>query len=244
MDGFFPTDASINVNISQSQEIESVFPFIEVVGEDGNWVVAEKNIGFPKGKNKMMVINMTNKFPSDDYRIRLRTTMQIYWDQIFMTSSASGNLFKSYKLVTLLMADLVYRGFSEIDRVNFGSPHIPDYYSVSKGQKWRDLIGNYTRYGDVLPLLLDSDNKYVIMNAGDEIKLKFDASSLPKNQKKAGLVTLFYNDGWLKDGDLNTAQGQTVEPFLFMGWNPIRMKIEVFFQMISLYQELSGCIQF
>ncbi len=110
----FPTDASINVNISQSQEIESVFPFIEVIGEDGNWVVAEKNIGFPKGKNKMMVINMTNKFFSDDYRIRLRTTMQIYWDQIFMTSSASGNLFKRYKLHPV-MADLVYRGFSEID---------------------------------------------------------------------------------------------------------------------------------
>ena len=212
----FPTDASINVNISQSQELESVFPFIEVVGEDGSWVVAEKNIGFPKGKNKMMVINMTNKFLSDDYRIRLRTTMQIYWDHIFMTSSASGNLFKSYKLHPVV-ADLVYRGFSEIDRVNFGSPHIPDYYSVSKGQKWRDLTGNYTRHGDVLPLLLDSDNKYVIMNAGDEIKLKFDASSLPKIKKGWTRDFLFYNDGWLKDGDLNTAQGQTVEPFPFHG---------------------------
>ena len=164
----------------------------------------------------MMVINMTNKFLSDDYRIRLRTTMQIYWDQIFMTSSASGNLFKRYKLHPV-MADLVYRGFSEIDRVNFGSPHIPDYYSVSKGQKWRDLTGNYTRYGDVLPLLLDSDNKYVIMNAGDEIKLKFDASSLPKIKKGWTRDFLFYNDGWLKDGDLNTAQGQTVEPLPFHG---------------------------
>ena len=115
------------------------------------------------------------------------------------------------------MADLVYRGFSEIDRVNFGSPHIPDYYSVSKGQKWRDLTGNYTRYGDVLPLLLDSDNKYVIMNAGDEIKLKFDASLLPKIKKGWTRDFLFYNDGWLKDGDLNTAQGQTVEPFPFHG---------------------------
>ena len=28
---------------------------------------------------------------------------------------------------------------------------------------------------------------------------------------------LFYNDGWLKDGDLNTANGQTVEPLPFHG---------------------------
>ena len=37
----------------------------------------------------------------------------------------------------------------------------------------------YTKYGDILELLLDSDNKYAIMNAGDEITIKFDASSLP-----------------------------------------------------------------
>ena len=28
---------------------------------------------------------------------------------------------------------------------------------------------------------------------------------------------MFYNDGWLKDGDLNTARGQTVEPLPFHG---------------------------
>ena len=55
------------------------------------------------------------------------------------------------------------------------------------------------------------------MNAGDEIKLKFDASSLPKIKKGWTRDFLFYNDGWLKDGDLNTAQGQTVEPLPFHG---------------------------
>ena len=142
--------------------------------------------------------------------------MQIYWDHIFITSSASGNNFISQKL-SPVFADLHYRGFSEISRENYGSPHIPDYYNVTKGQKWRDLIGNYTRYGDVLPLLLESDNKYVIMNSGDEINLKFDASLLPKIKEGWTRNFLFYNDGWLKDGDLNTAQGQTVNPLPFHG---------------------------
>ena len=84
------------------------------------------------------------------------------------------------------------------------------------GQKWRDLTGIYTKYGDVLPLLLESDSKYVIMNAGDEISLEFTAALpvLPENWIRD---FLFYNDGWLKDGDLNTAHGQNVEPLPFHG---------------------------
>ena len=62
-----------------------------------------------------------------------------------------------------------------------------------------------------------SDNKYVIMNSGDEITLKFEASSLPELPDGWSRDFLFYNDGWLKDGDLNTARGQTVEPLPFHG---------------------------
>ena len=55
------------------------------------------------------------------------------------------------------------------------------------------------------------------MNAGDEISVQFDASSLPKLKMGWSRDFLFYNDGWLKDGDLNTAQGQTVNPLPFHG---------------------------
>ena len=55
------------------------------------------------------------------------------------------------------------------------------------------------------------------MNAGDEISLKFDASELPKLKPGWSRDFIFYNDGWLKDGDLNTARGQTVAPLPFHG---------------------------
>ena len=114
-------------------------------------------------------------------------------------------------------ANLHYRGFSRTSQKNQSSPHIPNYYSIEKDQKWRDLIGMYTKYGDVLELIMDSDNKYVIMNSGDEITLKFDALNLPILPSDWKRDFLFYNDGWLKDGDLNTARGQTVMPLPFHG---------------------------
>ena len=41
------------------------------------------------------------------------------------------------------------------------------------------LAGYYTRYGDVKPLLQEVDDMYVILNAGDEITVEFDAARLP-----------------------------------------------------------------
>ncbi len=212
----FPTDASINVNLSQSTKLNSIFPFLQVPDENGNWTTVVENMGFPKGKNKTMIIDLTDKFITNEYRVRIRTNMQIYWDHIFIANDVSASEFNTTELPPIY-ADLHYRGFSELEKKDFSSPHIPDYNSITQGQKWRDLVGTYTKYGDVLPLLLNSDSKYVIMNAGDEISLQFDATSLPKLEKGWSRDFLFYNDGWLKDGDLNTAQGQTVAPLPFHG---------------------------
>ena len=212
----FPTDASINVNLSQSSNLSLIFPYLQVPDKDGNWRTVIKNIGFPKGKNKTMIIDMTDKFITDDYRIRIRTNMQIYWDHIFISDELSKVPVKPIRLKPL-SADLHYRGFSETYQENLSSPHIPVYSSTTKGQKWRDLIGSYTKYGEVAPLLLDSDSKYVVMNAGDEITLQFDVANLPKLEKGWARDFIFYNDGWLKDGDFNTASGKTVGPLPFHG---------------------------
>ena len=212
----FPTDASINVNISQSTNTNLIFPSIQAIDQNGKWETIIDNIGFPKGKNKTIAVDLTDKFLSSDYRLRIRTNMQIYWDHIFLSTDVSN---ENVKMVTIEpnSAILQYRGFSIVNRKNFSSPHIPDYYDITTGQKWRDLTGAYTKYGDVLPLLLESDSKYVIMNAGDEISLEFLTSDLPSVPAGWRRDFLFYNDGWLKDGDLNTANGQTVNLLPFHG---------------------------
>ena len=69
----------------------------------------------------------------------------------------------------------------------------------------------------MLPLLLESDNKYIISNAGDETSIKFDTKGLPELKKGWKRDFMIHSVGWVKDGDLNTALGGTVLPLPFHG---------------------------
>lgn len=213
----FPTDASINVALSQSSEINVVRPFVQVLNKKGEWETVIENLGFPMGKDKTVIADLSGKFMSADHRIRIRTNMEVYWDYIFFTD----NIVNTPAVSTILnpvSADLHYRGFSYSFRKGgrYG-PHWFDYSKVDKTRKWRDLSGNYTRYGDVLPLLKESDNKYIISNAGDETSIAFDVRSLPELKKGWKRDFLIHSVGWVKDGDLNTALGNTVLPLPFHG---------------------------
>lgn len=206
----FPTDASINVAVAQSDSFQLIPPVLQVPDPNGEWQTVA-SIGFPKGKNKTVIVDLNGKFLSSDHRLRLRTNMQIYWNHAFLSFN-SPDVPMVRTIVNPLSADLHYRGFSQLYRKTPDGPHLFDYQKVDKTVAWRDLEGLYTRYGDVLSLLLESDDHYVIMNAGDEITLNFDAKQLPDLPEGWRRDFLIYNDGWVKDGDLNTAYGQTVAP--------------------------------
>ena len=64
-------------------------------------------------------------------------------------------------------------------------------------QQWRDLIGYYTRFGEVEELLNKIDDRYVIVNSGDEMSLRFNEQPPPP----AGWVRDFVISGrWLDQG--------------------------------------------
>ena len=213
----YPTDASINVALSQQSSIKLATPSLEVRDASGRWRTAIASIGFPSGKDKTMVVDLAGKFPTADHHVRIRTNMQIYWDQAFVARDLASN---AAKITTLapLSADLHSRGFSRMYRKGgrYG-PYWFAYDDVEKESPWRPIEGAFTRFGDVLPLLRDPDDMYVIMGAGDEATIQFDASSansLPPGWKRDFLL---YTDGWIKDSDLNTAFGTTVGPLPFHG---------------------------
>jgi hypothetical protein len=213
----YPTDASINVALAQQSTIKVASPSLEVRDANGQWRTAIGNIGFPSGKDKTMVIDLAGKFPTKDHHVRIRTNMQIYWDEAFVARDLPAG---PARLTTLepLSADLHYRGFSRMYRKGgrYG-PYWFAYDDVSKESPWRPITGSFTRFGDVLPLLRSSDDMYVVMGPGDEATLQFDAasaSSLPRRWKRDFLL---YTDGWIKDSDLNTAHGTTVDPLPFHG---------------------------
>ncbi|WP_171037839.1 CRTAC1 family protein [Dyadobacter luticola] len=212
----FPSDASINLSMTQSDDIKSSPPSLQVINQKGEWETVIPFMGFPMGKDKMMILDLTGKFlTTDNRKVRIKTNMQIYWDEIFFANSISK---APVSMTTLNMtsANLAFRGYSQSFTKGgpFG-PHWFKYENPSKGQKWRDLTGNYTRYGDVLPLLQYADDEYIIANSGDEITIDFDAKKLPILQKGWKRNFLIYSEGWVKDGDLNTANGQTVAPLPF-----------------------------
>lgn len=212
----FPTDASVNTALTQSSKYPVNPPSLQVMNKKGEWQTVIPNMGFPMGRDKMVVASLTGKFLTpNDRRVRIRTNMQIYWDQAFF---ATGSAKAPVNIEPMKMNDasLAYRGYSATYRK--GGPYGPiwlDYYNTTRGQKWRDLTGYYTRYGDVLPLLQRADDEYVICNAGDVMTMSFDAAQLrplPKGWKRDFLI---YSEGWVKDGDMNTSYGQTVAPLPF-----------------------------
>ncbi len=212
----FPTDASINTELTQTKKYQPQPPSLQVINKKGKWETVIKNIGYPLGRDKMVIVNLSGKFlTANDRRVRIQTNMQIYWDHIFFSA---GKVNAPVRMQDLKMAgaQLNYRGYSA--SYNKGGPYGPqwfDYDRVTKGQKWRDLTGYYTRYGNVLPLLQKADDQYIIADGGDEVTINFDAmhlTPLPEGWKRDFLV---YSEGWVKDGDLNTASGQTVAPLPF-----------------------------
>jgi len=211
----FPTDASINVAISQTPEVKAIPPYLQVVNQEGNWETVIDHIGFPMGKNKTIIVDLEGKFLSVDHRIRIRTNMEIYWDHIFFSNRIESTT-TSFRLEPI-RADLHFRGFSWMYRKGKDGPHWFDYNETTGGQKWRDLSGNYTRFGDVQSLLLEADSKYVIMNAGDEVSIEFNATQIPELPAGWKRDFFIFSTGWVKDGDMNTATGNTVQPLPFHG---------------------------
>ena len=212
----FPTDASINVAMSQSEQFQVQPPEVQVINAAGQWETIIPNMGFPMGKNKTVRVDLAVHINPEDPRVRINTNLQIYWDYAYFAEDMPGRDL-SIAPLSPETAQLQYRGFSRAYRTSPYGPHLFDHEHTSLEPRWNDLHGFYTRYGDVAELLQQTDDRYVIMNAGDAIELTFDAGKLPRLPDGYARTMVLYSDGWLKDGDLNTAYGQTVEPLPFQG---------------------------
>ena len=204
-----PTDSSINVALGQGSHPPPQGLSLHVF-DGSDWRVAHPDLGFPAGKHKTVLIDLSGVFPLDVPRkFRLQTNLEIYWDRLAWAVPLEDSVM-TVQSVPLARARLYYRGFSQVAEADASSPEVPDYHALSgTSQLWRDLVGYYTRYGDVKPLLAQVDDRYVIVNAGDEIQLQFEALQGPGEQVRDFVLK---GDGWVKDGDYNTAFSTTVLP--------------------------------
>lgn len=206
-----PTDSSINVAIGQGTHAPPQSLSLEVADGRGGWRVANPRLGFPAGKAKTILINLDGIFePHAPRRLRLRTNMEIFWDRLAWAQRLPQTELRTSRFAPDT-ADLAYRGFSIVRQANESSPELPEYEKMAgTTQRWRDLIGYHTRFGDVRELLEQVDDRYVIMNAGDEMRFRFPAPTAPPDGWTRDFVLI--GDGWVKDGDYNTTFSKTVLP--------------------------------
>jgi len=213
------TESSVNVAITQGNRWRAHGLSVEVPDGHGGWVTAQDNLGFPAGRKKTILFNLTNVFrPGTPRRVRIRTNLEIYWDAIQWAQGAPDTPLKTVTLDPTV-ADLHYRGYSVIHMpVGAGAPEVPDYNQIEgTKQRWRDLIGYYTRYGDVRELINHIDDRYVIVNSGDELSLRFAEQPPPPTGWVRDYVIV--GDGWIKDGDYNSTFSKTVLPLPYHAKN-------------------------
>lgn len=182
-------------------------PSLEVSDDGVNWREVWPQLGYPAGMPRSMMVPLPSSCEGAKW-FRLRTNMQIYWDQIelvYLEDCPEAKITTQQPEV----ANLRYAGFA---KRTTGPQFVPQYdYSQRRGT-WdcRHLPGFYTRFGDVLPLLTSSSSELAVFGPGEEIHFEFAASQQqPSNYQRWFQLRL---EGWCKDMDLYTQDGHQLGP--------------------------------
>ena len=216
LDGWiFPADASLNLAVAQRDDLGNPPPRLEVETSDG-WSVLMPSMGFPAGKTKTMVVD-TPPLPRGSRRLRIVTGQWLSWDRIAWSTAPADETPRVVARLDPASAELRYRGFSAMVRHSPNGPHGFDYATVERESPWLPFPGRYTRFGDVAELLAAIDDRYVVMGAGDELALLFDASALPPAPDGWSRSVFLESHGWDKDADRNTGSGLSVGPLPYAG---------------------------
>jgi len=187
------------------------FPVLERLAADGKTWEPLGDLGFPAGLPRVMTRPLPDLKPGP-CTLRIRTNMQIYWDQVYLAPAEDVGL--KVHTLDVAKADLANRGFMQLV---FPKGRPPLEYDDSKTEsvavtEWK---GNLTRAGDVTELLTAADDRFVTFGPGDEITVRFDASKLPPVPGGWERSFVLRSRGYSKDTAPFTALGGNVEPLPF-----------------------------
>jgi tetratricopeptide (TPR) repeat protein len=193
--------------------IKPISPYVEAQLPDGTWRRIADDVGFPAGLERTIVVDLTGKLPTGARRIRLMTNLEIYWDQVLIDNNVEAESHTTE--IPLSLATLHFRGYpTQIEGASPGDLDY-DYDRISLTGPFQHERGNYTRLGDVTPLLKSIDDRYVIFGSGEEIAAEFDATKLPALPANWKRDYFFYANGFEKDMDWWDASPFTVAQLPF-----------------------------
>jgi Tfp pilus assembly protein PilF len=194
-------------------------PVLEVEGEDGLFQPLAASMGFPSGLPKMMAVDLGSS-PLPTRKVRIRTNMRVYWDQIFLAQPLPEvEAQEKVKVSTAVLsgAHLHRRGFPREHSPDGREPKIYDYAILDNTAPFRAMAGGYTKFGRVTDLLTEVDDRFVIFGKGEEVTLEFPTKGLPPLPPGSVRSFLLHLDGYCKDMDPHTAFPDTIEPLPFHG---------------------------
>ncbi len=177
-------------------------------GADAGWKL---EAGLPR----TIVADLTGKLPEGTRRIRIKTNLQIYWDQILIDNGPDrGNQIRQTEM-PLSLAKVAFHGYPEqIEGATHGDLTY-NYENVSATGPFVKQRGSYTRYGDVTALLKTVDDHSVIFGSGEEIDAEFSTDTLPPLAAGWKRDYFFYANGYVKDMDFYEASPFTVADMPF-----------------------------
>ena len=177
----------------------------------GEWRTVVAEYAYPAGMPRRCLLPLpAASIPRGCTALRLRTTMEIYFDAVQLAWLEPCPA-AARREAALRSAEVAAAGFAA--RV----PHPqrrPDYDYARRAPLWdcRVQPGWYTRFGECTPLLASTDDAVAVFGAGEEVRLRFDAASVPAPAGDHSRTWVLEVDGWCKDMDLLTGSGATLDP--------------------------------
>jgi hypothetical protein len=217
MSGFIEYFSATSLYSAWQAGIAPVSPYVEAQLPDGSWKGIVNDMGFPAGLPRTIVTDLTGVMPLGARRIRITTNLQIYWDQILISNEKDAPDLVIQTEIPLASASLAFRGYPK--QVDGKTPGDLTYYydQASTTGPFVRQSGQYTHYGDVLPLLTSIDNQFAIFGSGEDIDLEFSDSRLPNLPTGWKRDYFFYANGYVKDMDYYEAMPFTVGAMPFHG---------------------------
>jgi hypothetical protein len=201
-------------------------PVLDVLGTDGAWRRGLDDLGVPAGLPRTMLVDLEGILHPGERVVRIATNRMVYVDEartadvagIFdpdgsPEGAAEAVLFE----VPLKAADLRWLGYPRRLLPDGKPPEVFDYSQIEMEAEWGFHEGHLTRFGDVKELLLHADDRFSIMEHGEEVALSFDAAALPALREGRTRTFLLYSRGYEKGLELHSARSASVEPLPFSG---------------------------
>lgn len=185
-------------------------PTIEAQDEQGEWHTVVEQFGYMAGMPRRSAFPLpVEKLPAGCTTLRITSNIEIYWDRISIARQEECDQVRKTNL-PLTSATVNEAGFAKRHTFSQRRPYY-DYNRRDPFWDTRHMTGNYTKFGDALPLVQAVDDASAIFGPGEEVRLSYLATldDIPNGWTRRFVLE---TNGWAKDKDLFTRDGDTLAP--------------------------------